>query len=142
MSDKRPIQLVQHNEGVTSNNDALIVAALVLMEKDVDGLELKATVATLCRLTGLSRNTIRSRGTALLRLKAIKTARRLKQASASSASVEPPHLKSVEEGLRAKVERVLAQNALLYDEILFLRSRLDTKEREIQTLKATKLKLV
>lgn len=78
----------------------------------------------------------------MVRLKDIKTTRRLKRVSLPAESEAPALTVSVEDGLRAEVGRVVGQNALLYDEILFLRDQLENKDREIQALKSTKLKLI
>lgn len=142
MDDKRPPELIQNQVDTVNINDALIVDALTKLEKDAADLKLKATVATLCKLTGLSRNTIRGRVTAMNRLKDIKTARRLKRTSLPPVSEQPGPPQSVEDELRAQLDRVVGQNALLYDEILFLHEQLGTRDREIQALKTTKLKLV
>lgn len=142
MVEKRPPELVEYNEAATKNNDTLIINALAKLEDDRAGRKFKPTVATLCELTGLSRNTVRNRSWALMRLRSIKSARRINPKNVHDEAANLSDEESLEERLRMQLSRVLGQNALLYEEILLLRGALEKSEREIQNLKNPKLKLV
>lgn len=139
MSDNRPLELSSYLEANTEKNDALIVDALGRLEDPSRRGKLKVTVAAVCQLTGLSRNTVRNRQWALDRLKALK--QRLKNA-------QQVHAVGAEEGgsegaildeLRKRLKRALVQNALLFEEILSLHRIIEGKDKVIETLKARKL---
>ncbi|KAK47053.1 hypothetical protein BG58_07445 [Caballeronia jiangsuensis] len=138
MADHRPPELTSHIEREKDKNDTLILDALGQLEDPQKRGKRKATVAVICKITGLSRNTIRNRQWALDRLKAIK--KKLKSGSEPSAGSEPTseQTETTPSMLRARIKRILEQNALLYEEILSLQSIIERKDSEINALKTRK----
>lgn len=136
MSDGRPVELAVYIEAATEKNDVLILDALSKLEDNKTRGKLKATVASLCLLTSLSRNTIRNRGWALDRLKAIK--RRLKDGDEAADGIIRVQESgdAILSGLRKRIRDILDQNALLYEEILSLRQVVESKDRVIRKLTA------
>lgn len=136
MSDGRPVELAVYIEAATERNDKHVLDALSKLEDNKTRGKLKATVASLCLLTGLSRNTIRNRGWALDRLKAIK--RRLKEGEEAEDGVSRVQESgdAILSGLRKRIRDILDQNALLYEEILSLRQVIESKDRVIRELNA------
>lgn len=136
MADGRPVELAVYIEAATEKNDVLILDALSKLEDNKTRGKLKATVASLCLLTSLSRNTIRNRGWALDRLKAIK--RRLKGGEEAADGVIRVQESgdAILSGLRKRIRDILDQNALLYEEILSLRQVIERKDRVIRELTA------
>lgn len=136
MSDGRPVELAVYIEAATEKNDVLILDALSKLEDNKTRGKLKATVASLCLLTSLSRNTIRNRGWALDRLKAIK--RRLKDGDEAADGIIRVQESgdAILSGLRKRIRDILDQNALLYEEILSLRQVIESKDRVIRKLTA------
>ncbi|WP_429578186.1 hypothetical protein [Paraburkholderia youngii] len=137
MTDNRPKELTKHLEEASSKNDRLIIKALEQLEDPTSRGKRKATVAALCQLTGLSRNSIRNRQWALTRLKALK--QKLKDSDLSEAAngaagegVSEPTI----DDLRDRLRQVLKQNALLFEEILTLQGIIEKKDREIRTILA------
>lgn len=136
MSDGRPVELTNHIEGTSEKNDTLIIDALALLEDPKKRGKRKATVATICGITGLSRNTVRNRDWALDRLDAIKL--KIKSGSDEPA-VDASAVARVEitpDMLRARIKRILEQNVLLYEEVLALQNLIVRKDSEISALKA------
>jgi hypothetical protein len=139
MTDRRPIQLSEHQESASEKNDKLIVDALAELENPAKRGKRKPTVAAVCQMTGLSRNTVRNRAWARDRIKAIK--RKLKArvdapsgvASAVEADESTPRV------LRDRITSILKQNALLYEEVLTLREIIAERETEIRALTAEKV---
>lgn len=138
MSDNRPPELSSYLEANTEKNDALIVDALAKLEDPSRRGKLKATVASLCQLTGLSRNTVRNRPWALDRLKALKTKMKNAHHERAADASEGASDGAILDGLRRRVKRALEQNALLYEEILSLRLIIEDKDKVIAALKARK----
>lgn len=137
MPDHRPRELVRHLESAAEKNDTLILEALSVLEDPARRGKRKATVAAICEMTALSRNTVRSRAWAIERLKKIKqshkAAKQASESQSSRAQSEPtPSM------LRARIKRILEQNAVLYEEVLSLKDTLERKDREIAALKARK----
>lgn len=137
MSDNRPKELKEHQADASTNNDKLIITALEQLEDRKSRGKRKATVAALCQLTGLSRNTIRNRQWALTRLKALK--QKLKDGDpgeaidgAADEGVSQPTI----DDIRARLRRALEQNALLFEEVLTLHEVIEKKDREIQRILA------
>lgn len=135
MSDGRPKELASYIDSAAEKNDGLILDALGRLENQKTRGKLKVTVAAVCLLTGLSRNTVRNRQWALEKLKAIK--KRVKSPptddSASPRAVEDED--SILDSLRARTRNLLKQNALLYEEILALRRTLERRDAEIAELR-------
>lgn len=140
--DKRPPELVESLDRMTKRNDDAIVKVLeVLDDPSTRGL-LKPTVDTIAELTGLSTNTIRNRPTALKRLREIKAKikEEKKRTTAVHAEEKTPLKQKI--NLEATLENVLAQNALLYEEVLSLQATITRQDRVIAELTAKKLMIV
>ncbi|CAB3974551.1 MULTISPECIES: hypothetical protein [Burkholderia] len=135
MADGRPAELARHVEAESEKNDKLIIEALAELEDVSKAGKRKATVATICQLTGLSRNTVRGRPWALVRLKAIKAAHKSQLASEAASRSEEEH-EPTPRMLRNRIKLILDQNALLYEEILTLKGIISNQETEIEALKA------
>lgn len=144
MTDGRPTELSEYLEAAKVKNDRLIADALMELEDASNRGKRKATVATVCDMTGLSRNSVRGRAWALVRLKAIKGA--IKSGAASDASgsrLEEEQPEATPRLLRQRIKLILEQNALLYAEILSLKTIIANQETEIQALIArSKISLV
>jgi hypothetical protein len=134
MPDQRPVQLSRYIASTAEKNDALIIAALSQMEEQRKRGKLKPTVAMICDITGLSRNTVRNREWALERLKLLKQ-RNPKQTSNDQGPKSHEETEDVTIRLRTRITHLLEQNALLYEEILSLRRTLHRKDAEIERLK-------
>lgn len=139
MSDNRPVELNSWLQAETDKNDVLIIQALEKLEDPVKRGKLRVTVASICVLTGLSRNTVRNREWALDRLKAIKLGLRSAKQDSSAGEEGPVGDGAILEKLRKRIKALLDQNALLYEEILSLHHVVANKDRVIETLKARKL---
>lgn len=139
MSENRSAELNTYLDAAVQKNDALIVVALGKLEDPAKRGKLKITVASVCQLTGLSRNTIRNRSWALERLRRLKQKLRDDQQKASQGVVEGIDDGDILDGLRRRIKRILEQNALLYEEILSLRLIVEDKDRVISTLNVRKL---
>lgn len=139
MTDGRPVSLSRHLEDASTKNDKLIMEALAELENPEKRGKRKATVAVICHLTGLSRNTIRSRTWALGRLKTIKQKLKVDPELQSSDQSAATPSEPTPRMLRDRIKCILEQNALLYEEILSLRGVIANKDREIQSIKSGKL---
>jgi len=137
MADSRPTELNAYIEAAVEKNDRLIVEALGILEDPVTRRKLRLTVASVCHLTKLSRNTVRNRPWALERLKELKRKSRATPADVAQAGNEPDG-GAILDKLRCRVRRVLEQNALLYEEVLSLQRVIFEKDKIIETLKARK----
>lgn len=136
ISDKRPIELVHSIESTRNDNDELILGALTKLEDAKTRGKRKVTVAAICELTGLSRNTVRNRGWALKRLKSIK--QEIKSGSEGPdvhAQVEKDE-GAILDKLRKRIIAILEQNSLFYEEILSLHRVIERKNNEIVELKS------
>ncbi|CAJ3963197.1 hypothetical protein G4D42_09580 [Burkholderia pseudomallei] len=134
MTDGRPTELSEYLEGAKEKNDRLIADALMELEDALKRGKRKATVATICDMTGLSRNSVRGRAWALVRLKAIKGAIKSGAAAARSSLLEEEQPEATPRLLRQRIKLILGQNALLYAEILSLKTIIANQETEIQAL--------
>ncbi|MFL9916844.1 hypothetical protein PQQ52_01185 [Paraburkholderia sediminicola] len=135
MADGRPAELARHVEAESEKNDRLITDALIELEDISKAGKRKAIVATVMQMTGLSRNTIRSRDWALTKLRAIKAARKSHQASVAAALSEKES-EPTPRMLRDRIRLILDQNALLYEEIQALKGVILDQNIEIEALKA------
>lgn len=137
MPDGRPAELAVYIEAASEKNDVLILDALSKLEVSKTRGRLKATVASLCTLTGLSRNTIRNRGWALDRLKVIK--RQIKDGEEAAGRVAQAQESgdAILSSLRKRIRDILDQNALLYEEILSLHRIIERKDKVIKELNAS-----
>lgn len=142
MPDGRPVELASYVETTAEQNDALIVGALTKLEDKKTLGKLKITVSSICKLTGLSRNTIRNRPWALSRLKAIKQKLKSGHEEPGEQCAEVEDEGTILDQLRRRIKRILEQNVLLYEEVLSLRRIIEKKDTEIQQLKARKLEIV
>lgn len=142
MSDKRPLELASYIAATAEKNDALILEALRKLETVRPSGKLKATVSSICELTGLSRNTVRNRQWALDRLKAIKQKLKSGPIRQAGDGTDTENEVAILDGLRKRIRRLLEQNALLYEEILSLRRIIERKDAEIKELKSHKLEKI
>lgn len=142
MSDNRPIELINHIETTSEKNDLLILNALSQLENGKTRGKLKATVASVCKITGLSRNTVRNRKWALDRIKDIKN--KIKNEVDKTSQVDKLGKEKVDalNSLRERVKNLLEQNCLLYEEILSLHRIIERKDAEIAELKIRNFKRV
>lgn len=136
MTDGRPTELSEYLEAAKEKNDRLIADALMELEDASKRGKRKATVASICDMTGLSRNSVRGRAWALVRLKAIKGAIKSRAAANSSALSEEEQPEATPRLLRQRIKLILEQNAMLYAEILSLKTIIADQETEIEALLA------
>lgn len=140
MSDERPLELVQHLQAQSEKNDVLITDALAKLEVSEQRGQLKPTVASICQLTGLARNTVRSRPWALERLKTIKLAIRRGQTEQLESSSPIKREIDIQEQLRDRIRSLLEQNAVLYEEVLELQRMIAKRDAEITQLNLRKIR--
>ncbi|MDI3294362.1 hypothetical protein [Janthinobacterium tructae] len=140
--DRRPPELVASQNYKTEQNDELIVTVLKKMEDPSTRGSSKATVEMIAELTGLSPNTIRNRPWALIRLKAIKLSIKDEVRRKIEVDEEEKTPSKEDVDLGAMLKNVLAQNALLYEEILSLQATAARQARVIAELTAQKLTIV
>lgn len=140
----RPEQLSEQQKEATARNDRLIAEALKRLELEAARGKPLPTVERVCTITGVSRNTVRNRAWALERLKALKSvykaARAAKGAPVTAgvrvaATAEGP----TQEALSNQVQALLEQNALLYEEVLYLGKLVAMKEVELDELRTSSL---
>ncbi|WP_321943292.1 hypothetical protein [Paraburkholderia tropica] len=136
MVDQRPPELTSYQESTKEINDRLILKALEELGDPAKRGRRKPIVATVCKMTGLARNTIRNREWALKKLQEIKRTLKNGHAADSNAAVQPTVPTLVQ--LRERIGRILQQNALLYEQILELQETISRKDREIGALKDRK----
>lgn len=142
MSDNRPAELISHIEATSEKNDSLILEALGKLESPKARGKLKVTVASICALTGLSRNTVRNRQWALDRIKDIKKKVKSDLSESSQGGSGAQDEVTILDGLRGRVKKLLGQNSLLYEEILSLHRLIERKDAEITELKGRKFQRV
>ena len=135
MSEGRPEELTSYLAAASEKNDALILEALGKLEGSKKRGKQKATVAAICVLTGLSRNTVRNRQWALDRLRVIKKELKAGPLVQSEETSVVEDEVSILHKLRERVRNLQKQNALLYQEILSLHALIDRKDAEIGELK-------
>jgi DNA-binding transcriptional regulator YhcF (GntR family) len=121
-----------------------IIAALKQLELAVaSGMPLP-TVEDISKMASVSRNTVRNRDWALERLKSIKEAyKSARRAKVLSEGIEcqafEPTPAQLQEALQKQVEALLKQNALLYEEVLYLGKLVATKDVELDELRASSI---
>lgn len=142
MSDNRPAELISHIDAMSEKNDSLILEALGKLESPKARGKLKVTVASICVLTGLSRNTIRNRQWALDRIKDIKQKVKSDLGGKSQVGSGVQEEVAILNGLRGRVKNLLEQNSLLYEEILSLHRLIERKDAEITELKGHRFQRV
>lgn len=133
MGDKKAIQ--DDEQGQSSRNDKLILDALATLGDPKRRKKLKVTQRSLQTLTGLSINTIRARSWALEEIESLKNAAK-GMVKAEGVSNEASNEKRVpiEDVLRERIDNLLEQNGLLFQEILSLRE--DNKRLQAAYLQA------
>ncbi|MFM0218699.1 hypothetical protein [Paraburkholderia caledonica] len=137
MSDNRPKELTEHLEDASANNDKLIIRALEQLEDPKSRGKRKATVAAVCQLTGLSRNSIRNREWALTRIRALKKSlKEGKKGQATDGAADTGVSEPTIDDIRDRLRQALEQNALLFEEVLTLHDVIEKKDREIQRILA------
>lgn len=125
---KRPPELVDSQNLRKESNDTLIAHALNILADPKTRGNRKVTVATVCELTGLARNTIRGRPGALKRLKEIKAGIRDRDVDYVGEVNESALTKGPEAiiaDLEKRVVSLLDQNAVLFEENFRLQKSLD-----------------
>lgn len=140
--ERRPPELVAHQNSETQQNDNLIVTVLEKLENPSTRGSSKATVDIIAELTGLSPNTIRNRPWALKRLKAIKLSIKDEVRRKKEVDEEEKTPSKEDIDLRAMLKNVLTQNALLYEEILSMQVTAARQARVIAELTKQKLTIV
>tara|TARA_Y100001933_G_C18697479_1_gene437607 strand:+ start:173 stop:640 length:468 start_codon:yes stop_codon:yes gene_type:complete len=130
--DRRPQELVEKVEAIKDANDKKILEALETLERDVLAGKTKATLVNLRKIAGLSEGAINSREWAKLRIQALKKKSKL----ARTAVPQEPQPKTESELLKARVRDLLRENAILFEEILGLKSSVSRLERENQALQS------
>ncbi|MCB2427678.1 hypothetical protein [Methylophaga pinxianii] len=130
MADRRPQQLIESIKARINDNDEALAEALDKLQADVLAGKTKATIASLRGYCNLSEGAIRKRGWAILRLKSIK------QGAKGRKSIAGPIVKVKTEVqlLKDRVRQLLAENAVLYEEILGMEELISRRGREIQIL--------
>lgn len=91
-------------------------------------------------MSGVARNTVRNRDWALKRLKHIKEAykaARVGKDIAAGAESQPTPAQLVT-ALQEQVDGLLRQNAMLYEEVLYLRKLVATKDLELDELRSSR----
>ena len=144
MTDKRPAELTRYIVSTAEKNDSLILDALTKIEAQLSHGKLKPTVASVCVLTGLSRNSVRNRSWALDRLKLLRQKKRMgrDKKGQGASKIDGDEEEVILDRLRRRVTSLLEQNALFYEEILALRRIIEKKDTEIQALATSRLRCV
>ena len=130
--------------GVRGANDQLILAALAKLEDPATRTKLKLTVESLRALSGLSTNAIRSRDWALTKLKELKKAEkesRVKQKEAGNSAGTQASVSS-EAALKMRIDGLLQENSLLFEEILSLRREIKKRNEYIENLQGRRLAIL
>jgi len=123
-------------------NDALIADALKTLGDPIKRKRMKPTLVSVQRLTKLSINTIRKRDWALKAIADLKmAAREEKQASPAGGKLDDgePTI-NPEVLLSRRLEGLLKQNGLLYEEILCLRRELRKRDETIEKFQGSRLR--
>ena len=134
-----------HSDGGTDDavgNDALIADALKTLADPVKRKKLKPTLVSVQRLTKLSINTIRKRDWALKAIADLKVAaKEKKQASPGGGGLDDgnPTI-DPEVSLSRRLEGLLKQNGLLYEEILCLRREIRKRDETIEKFQGSRLR--
>lgn len=130
MIDKRPKQLIENINARMESNDTELSDALDALQSEVLAGKAKPTIAELRKHCGLSEGAIRSRTWAILRLKAIKQA--IKDHKKNEKT--QPKEKSEPQLLKERIRGLLAENAILFDEIIGLQELISRRDKENQVL--------
>ncbi len=138
-SDGRPDGLIEHVNSEVESNDKTISDTLDELSKDALALKAKPTLLELVSRTGLSEGTIRKRKWALLRLKALKNEVKQKLNKSKSRKKQEENVASekeisYEKRLEIRVNDLLKENAILFDEVIGLQEELTRRDRELKAL--------
>lgn len=130
--------------GVRGANDQLILAALAKLEAPATRKKRKLTVESLRALSGLSTNSIRSRDWALKKLKDLKKAEkenRAKQKESGNSAGAQSSVSS-EAALKMRIDGLLQENGLLFEEILSLRRGIKKRDEYIENLQGRRIAIL
>jgi|GEM_PF-3634233 len=135
-SDGRPDGLKEYVSNEVTSNDEIISDALDELSKDALERKVKPTLLELASRSKLSEGTIRKRRWALLRLKALKNEVREKSRKRNKQleSAERDKRISYEKRLEIRIDDLLKENAILFDEIIGLQEELARRDRELTAL--------
>ncbi|SDX96166.1 hypothetical protein [Delftia lacustris] len=136
----RPDELSKQQEEASQKNDESIIEAFKKLEAEVGPGRRLPTVETVASMSGVARNTVRNRDWALKRLKHIKEAykaARVGKDIAAGAESQPTPAQLVT-ALQEQVDGLLRQNAMLYEEVLYLRKLVATKDLELDELRSSR----
>ena len=125
-----------------AGNDALIADALKTLGDPVKRKKLKPTLVSVQRLTKLSINTIRKRDWALKAIRDLKAAAKEKKQpppGGGGLDDEKPTI-DPEVSLSRRLEGLLKQNGLLYEEILCLRREIRKRDETIENFQGSRLR--
>ena len=139
----RPEELSKQQAEAALKNDERIIEALKQLEQAAAAGKPFPTVDDISAMAGVSRNTVRNRAWALGKLKDIKATYKAARASktVSEGGAGSPAEHSPEQWmatLRKQVNVLLLQNALLYEEVLYLGKLVATKDVELDELRASR----
>ena len=126
-----------------AKNDEAILKALATLENPAERKKLKLTVGSICVLTGLTTNTVRSRSWALIKLKNMKREAKNEFNALSSVDSHDDVLQvPTLDALRDRLRTLLNQNALLFEEIMWLRSQVKKRDDALLALQGKRLTLL
>ena len=126
-----------------AKNDEAILKALATLENPAERKKLKLTVGSICVLTGLTTNTVRSRSWALIKLKNMKREAKNESNALSSVDSDDDVLQvPTLDALRDRLRTLLNQNALLFEEIMWLRSQVKKRDDALLALQGKRLTLL
>lgn len=131
MIDKRPKQLLKEIKARMDSNDSILSDALDTFEEEVLEGKLKPTMHNLRKICGLSEGAIRKRSWALEKFNSIKSSAKQKKRARQA-----PKNKTEAQLLNQKIKDLLAENAILFDEIIGLQELIKRREREIKALQS------
>lgn len=131
--------LIKIQADIAKKNDENILKALSKLEEKV-GLQKKLPcVKDLAQLAGVSLNTVRTRPWALARLRTVKENCKASRSVKKEAIQFATRSSQDEAGtFRKQVESLLRQNALLYEEVLYLRKIVSNKDAELAELRSSR----
>ncbi|WP_310343628.1 hypothetical protein [Pelomonas aquatica] len=113
------------------------------MADPVKRKKLKLTLTSLQKLTGLSLNTIRARAWALKAIDDLKgAAKKPPREGEHNTKVREEPIIDPEIVLSRKLEGLLKQNGLLYEEILYLRREVKRRDELIEKLQGGRLSTI
>ena len=143
MATETPLQSDAEPSELTGS-DALIATALKTLADPVKRKKLKPTLVSVKHLTKLSINTIRDRLWALKAIRDLKlAAKKAKPATTADSGHDGDEpIIDPDVVLSRKLEGLLKQNGLLYEEILHLRREIKKRDETIENLQGARLKMM